>query len=912
MWCVSVTCKEEIPDGSAFCPFCVAPQSAAPTYRAPAPAVAPVSADVDFDALAGTIHNAGDRLAADAWKKADALVGLNALAWSDPRWLAESPKYVPESTERMTRLGTFELQIDTGRTTWSPTLPALLPLFGRAHLFIQSAPPAHSTARGLLQSVALRMLAAVPAGRLRMTLIDPVGLGQNVSTLLELNENVRGRAAWADPRTINEALSELVGNMSMIFQTRLKNEYADVEAFNRSAGAEAEPYRVIVISDFPNGFNDEGLGLLQSIAEKGPKAGTYLLVMWDTSKAMRRDFRAESLTSTGWLIGAGTPGALTLQAPGLTDVALKPDAPPAKEIVKRLTAVVNKGADAAKDVRIPLKNCLPEQLWAESTVDRLEVPIGHRGVERQMFVLGSGTRHHALTGGMTGSGKSVLLHAIILSLCHHYSPEEFQLYLVDFKQGVEFQHYRELPHAKVVAIESEREFGVSVLRGLRAQMDRRGEDFRERGSQNIAAFRNATQQKLPRILLVIDEFQLFFERKDRLAIEAAQLIEQLARQGRSAGIHVLLATQSMPSDAIDPGTLGQFGVRIVLQMAKDVPNRILAQDNHSAASLERPGQAIYNDGGGMVGSDKRFQVAFVPDGGHVEYVNALANEARRRGIFKAPMVFEGNKPAMLERNAALMAVVRAGPPATPPRPLRLYLGEPVHVVEEHVAFKLRRQEGSNLLIVGKDEEAAAAMLLSAVFSASRWFSPDKLAVRVLDLTKEESPVHGKLEALEHAVRDFQYGLRGRITTTLNSVHQELETRLAMEARGERITAGPMLLVIAGLHAAPRLRKEGIKYPPEGVQFQKILVEGPNVGVHLMVWIDQYSQLQAVLESRQIQEFHTRVALLGSEIDKVVPGVGSNASLRKNYGYFVDTEDGDEPEKLRTYGDVLNQITASRA
>jgi DNA segregation ATPase FtsK/SpoIIIE-like protein len=97
-----------------------------------------------------------------------------------------------------------------------------------------------------------------------------------------------------------------------------------------------------------------------------------------------------------------------------------------------------------------------------------------------MMTLGVGTSQHALIAGKTGSGKSTLLHALITNLALWYSPDEVEFYLVDFKKGVEFKTYatHRLPHARVVAVESDREFGLSVLQGLDGELKRRGDLYR--------------------------------------------------------------------------------------------------------------------------------------------------------------------------------------------------------------------------------------------------------------------------------------------------------------------------------------------------------------------------------------------------------------------------------------------------
>ena len=116
--------------------------------------------------------------------------------------------------------------------------------------------------------------------------------------------------------------------------------------------------------------------------------------------------------------------------------------------------------------------------------------IGSQGANRSLnLALGEGVRQHVLIAGKTGSGKSTLLHSIISSGAHHYRPDQLQFYLLDFKKGVEFKPYADigLPHARVIGIESEREFGRSVLQRLDAELQQRGEKFRAAARRNLAS-----------------------------------------------------------------------------------------------------------------------------------------------------------------------------------------------------------------------------------------------------------------------------------------------------------------------------------------------------------------------------------------------------------------------------------------
>ena len=222
--------------------------------------------------------------------------------------------------------------------------------------------------------------------------------------------------------------------------------------------------------------------------------------------------------------------------------------------------------------------------------------------------LGRGTSQHVLIAGTTGSGKSTLLHVLITSLAPRYSPQELQFYLIDFNKGAEFKTYaaHRLPHARVVAVESEREFGLSVLQRLDLELKLRGEAFRDVGAQDLAAYRQASGKTLPRLLLIVDEFQELFVEDDRTSQDAALLLDRLVRQGRAFGIHILLGSQTLGGAySLARSTLGQMAVRIALECSETDASLILSEGNTAARLLSRPGEAIYNDANGRIEGTSR-------------------------------------------------------------------------------------------------------------------------------------------------------------------------------------------------------------------------------------------------------------------------------------------------------------------
>ncbi|HMF35776.1 MAG TPA: FtsK/SpoIIIE domain-containing protein, partial [Isosphaeraceae bacterium] len=508
-------------------------------------------------------------------------------------------------------------------------LAALRPFPAAANLLIETPTEGRSAALEVLQASMFRILTSLPPGMVRFTIVDPIGIGRNFGAFMHLADSdpaLVTNQVWTDPRQIEERLAELEAHMETVTQKYLRNEYPSIEAYNAVAGEVAEPYRVLVVADFPTKLDEQAAGRLAAIAAGGVPCGVLTLVAVDSSKTMPSGFGLNDLrphcAHLTW-----KDGALAWDDPDLAAFPLTLDPPAPPEFATRQIQKIGAAARAAKRVEVPFEFIAPprESWWTRDSRAGIDVPLGKAGAtKRQHLTLGQGTSQHVLIAGRTGSGKSTLMHALITNLALCYSPDEIDFYLIDFKKGVEFKIYATfaLPHASVVAIESEREFGISVLQRLDLEMRLRADRFRDAGVQDLSGYRNASgTPPLPRILLVVDEFQEFFVEEDKIAQEAALLLDRLVRQGRAFGVHVQLGSQSLGGAfTLARSTLGQMAVRIALQCSEVDSLLILAENNLAAKWLSRPGEAIYNDANGAPEGNHFFQVVWLPDERREDYL----------------------------------------------------------------------------------------------------------------------------------------------------------------------------------------------------------------------------------------------------------------------------------------------------
>jgi hypothetical protein len=535
----------------------------------------------------------------------------------------------------------------------------------------------------------------------------------------------------------------------------------------------------------------------------------------------------------------------------------------------------------------------------------LKVPIGVAGAEEMQYLdLGKGTAQHVLVAGKTGSGKSNLMHVIITSLALTFSPEELELYLVDFKKGVEFKDYAtfRLPHARVIAIESEREFGLSVLRKLNAELQRRGDIFRATGCTTLREYEEKTGNSMPRVFLLVDEFQELFAEDDRLAQEVSLILDRLVRQGRAFGMHVLLGSQSLAGVyTIARSTADQMAVRIALQCSDADSRLILSEDNPAARSLRRPGEAIYNDANGLPEGNTFFQIAWLPKEVRKAYLERIRELAEGRGYVppEPQIVFEGNVPARVEGNRRLMELLEAPAWPAPARKFYAWLGEPVEI-KPHTAATFRRQSCSNLLIVGHNEEAGVAMMLTALVSLAAQHRPESALFYIVDLSRAGERWDGLTQMLAQSLpHGVKWVRRQRdVVAAVREVADLVAERLEREEEPETT----VYLALIGLQRARDLRSEDMFEPSEGAKaLTAVLSDGPDVGVHTLVWCDTYTNFERTLGRLQIGEFGLRVAMPMSAGDSNSLLDSSAASkLKIHYALLYDEERVGHLEKFRPY------------
>ncbi len=824
--------------------------------------------------------------------------------WNSGVWKSWTPPQVFQNAAKFARL-----EVDAGvlaetmpkdkrlslpAAKFSVPLSLAYPLEGS--ILFETNKGGEAEAVAAINNIIFRLLSTTPPGKVSFTIFDPVGLGQNFAALMHLADYEEGyinSRIWTQATQFEEKLAELNEHMEKVIQMYLRNEYATIADYNAQAGSIAEKYHFLVIASFPVNFSDVAARRLRNIAANGARCGVYTLIHWDQRNAPPNDFVPDEMRKNSVRLVRVEKNFLLAdwREPG---ARLTLDAPPSPESATQFLHEVGASSKDSGRVEVPFQQVAPPdaEIWSGDTTEELRVAIGRSGATKfQYLEIGKGTRQHVLVAGKTGSGKSTLFHIIITNLALWCAPEQVEFYLVDFKKGVEFKCYasRHLPHAKVIAIESDRAFGLSVLQRLDEELRRRGDLFRQLGVQDVAGYKKAGgREPMPRSLLLIDEFQEFFTEEDRVSQGAAVLLDRIVRQGRAFGIHVILGSQTLGGAyTLARATIGQMVIRIALMCNEADAFLIMDQDNPAPRLLSRPGEGIYNDSAGSIEGNSPFQAVWLPEEVRDDYLAKIRERADEKK-FPGPFVFEGNAPADVRENLLLIELLKSWKTISLSAPggrgegrgevgeklipiqSRIWLGAP-NSIKGPTEAVFQKQSGSNLLIVGQSEERELTLLAAALVSLSAQFPKDTARFIVLDSTPPGFPERDFLERVTRALpHDIEQAGNSNLAEAMSRLSEELKKRAADESAVSPET----FVLIHGLQNFKKLRQEdefsfssgGSDAPNPAAILQTLISDGPAHGIHVIATCDTYNNVTRFLGRKMLAEFEVRVLFQMSASD----------------------------------------------
>ncbi|MBI5135610.1 DNA translocase FtsK [Candidatus Uhrbacteria bacterium] len=212
---------------------------------------------------------------------------------------------------------------------------------------------------------------------------------------------------------------------------------------------------------------------------------------------------------------------------------------------------------------------------------------------------------HLLIAGATGSGKTIMMNTLIMSLLYRNTPEELRLLLVDPKR-VELPVYNGIPHLVTPAITDVRKT-INALRWLIGEMDRRFDELSRTGHRDISSYNAKEERGMPYLVAIIDELA---DLMSTAANEVEAAIIRLAQMARAVGIHLVLATQRPSVDVITGLIKANITARIAFSVASTIDSRTIL-DQPGADKLLGRGDMLFLTA--ELSKPKRIQGAFITD-----------------------------------------------------------------------------------------------------------------------------------------------------------------------------------------------------------------------------------------------------------------------------------------------------------
>lgn len=594
-------------------------------------------------------------------------------------------------------------------------LPKVYP-FPPKSLYIE-----HEKDGQFLREMLMRLLSSAPLVQLEIVLVDALSLGGIFNLARRLldkdNDFIYQKRILTESKEIEEALKHLYEYLKVNLQEKLAG-YKDFVHYNEDA-TDRLPLKALFLSGV-DALSQNALYYFEKIMRFGSKNGVLSFVNLESEKNNKSAedlkryaefFRDNKSFERFKYLNVEIVNDHGIQSQHMQDFADK-----IKAYYKQKKEVKRELKDLQRD----------KEFWTESSQYEVSVPVGWDINHKEVcFEIGN-EQNHTLICGRSGSGKSNFLHVLIQNLAFYYAPDEVQLFLLDYKEGVEFNAYTDpiLEHARLVSVASSVGFGMSFLSWLCKEMQKRAELFKQFNVKDLSDYRK--HGEMPRLIVVVDEFQvLFSDNKSTKAVEGH--LNTLLKKGRSYGVHLVLATQTMRGGEIDSSFKAQIANRIALPMDAEDSSSVLGDD--AACEIQKP-KAIFNNNGGHQKYHTKMSIPKAPDD-FKSFLTKIHAEFNQRNL--APIdrkIYNGETPLKM-------------PNTLKANEMRLHLGKKVDYEQKDLIVEFESNE-SHLLVVSQDLNARIALMKAN--KELLFYNAEKRLVRELDELKKHhiTPMQGPL------------------------------------------------------------------------------------------------------------------------------------------------------------------------
>ena len=752
-----------------------------------------------------------------------------------------------------------------------------LTVLGKKNLCVTYDSESESKATDFVNSIVAKLYEQNPARIIVTNVVDTDYMTGLDDSFKLLNRDLYKVVSRTDE--VRGTLTSLQDRASTILRNLLVEKGSTLQDYN-STHENKETNILLVLKDFPHGLTTDNLDLLNRLANVGPKVGIYVIIltaqefideMGDREKESF-DMVEFSETANSYYFKKSNNNLLGLLDDNTQSDILEGDVKfnsLSDTEIKKIVKEVNSKCELKEDVVVSISEYLPEtsDWWSFDSARQIEIPfgVGNDLHVKSLKITQESGQNTAVVIGIPGSGKSVFLHSLICSAAIKYSPDELRMYLIDFS-GVEFNSYAlgKLPHARVIAPEAEREFGLSILNELVEEGSRRMALCRDHNVSNIVDLKRVTPGiKIPRLLVIIDEFQKLFEvDNDPIAKEANSKIHIIIQEFRKFGINLVLATQKLPTSSFLPRDL--IANRVVFKSAPNDFDSLISSEDRSGMPRLRTGQCVYNSESGVAYANEIVQGFFTSKSDLDNLMSKIRDFERGFSYEREPLkVFRSAELPIFE-NRRLEEHHKSESPI--PYIVPIYFGESIAVSDYDVNVELVKENANNILIIGGEAEIARNIAFNVMRSAVAGHTDYTAKVVVLSGMRTDNSINEKIREYANITPcDFTMVSSNKdVEEILKTLREEIDRR----RNDETVPQQHIYVTCFDFQSIRALDKDTSGSMPKlstaAKDMDTIIRYGTSVGVFVIAQTDTLEALNRVSNSSPLSMFNFRVALQMSE------------------------------------------------
>jgi hypothetical protein len=576
----------------------------------------------------------------------------------------------------------------------------------------------------MLDNFLATMLLAFPVRQVHITVLEYRTVNQFISNLpYKICQRY-------DIAKDTEAIDLLVQNLRQMYSEGRDNKLPD-----------CCPREIVVIAGFDKGDKkfSERMEELKDIIRNGKRAGIYFALVltedatkydWKGKDAAANDFMqyfaaySTIMTEQQDYVGNGLPDYDLLHRKALIPAD---SGEVSGTLAKLITDYITKGAATIPNKvydliangqlysSVPIRN-LDDQPKAD--VGKIVAPIAQtENGELINLRFDDESYISCFILGRSGMGKSFTLHTILTNLMLKYDSSAIEFILMDFKPGgVELNYYKDVPHvSKLLVNGADEQVAEEILSSLIKEMDYRGEIFHKCNQTSIGRYNTYASshglEQMKHIILLVDECQNMFSGANENSV--VNIVTRIAKEGRSFGVHMVFATQTLQSIHSLKDALAQFRDFLFMGCGSDDVSacEITDKDVQQRVGQLVKGEVIYYHRG----AEPMHGYVFNYYGKNGEYgkkthENLLSSRFTRAN--KSQFYFDASQIYQLDEQElhSIYAVAKAGPIST------ALLGKNLSVKGDSLYAKFGNEEGANLLILGDNSIQSERVLWNAVVS----------------------------------------------------------------------------------------------------------------------------------------------------------------------------------------------------